>query len=86
MACQFPQLLLAIGAGGGDDVGAGGSNLFRLGFADHFHAERVGLVQRDQPAPPATAVVESSVGLHFDEIFDETAQDVARLIHDPPRA
>ena len=83
---QFAQLLFAVGAGSRYDLGAAGLDLASFGLSGHFHAERIGFVQRNQPAPAPAAVILAAMRLHFDEVGDETAQNLARLVDDPARA
>src|SRR5664280_3151435 len=83
---DLAQLLLAVRTRGHDVRRSGAADLLGLELARDARAIPADLVHRYGAAAPAAAVVLLALRLHVHVVLAERAQDLPRLVNDPPGA
>src|SRR5664280_1045709 len=83
---DLAQLLLAVRTRGHDVRRSGAADLLGLELARDARAIPADLVHRYGAAAPAAAVVLLALRLHIHVVLAERAQDLPRLVNDPPGA
>jgi len=83
---DLAKLFLTVGAGSHQVAGTGGADLVGLALATNAGAEVADLVDGHGAAATTAAVVVGATGLHLHVVLAEGAQDLTRLVNDPPSA